>query len=177
MSWLTREIRRPAASRWNPALRIPFAATRIPIPWKVRGLPGELPVLLGACFLLLALAKVFSPNYLCGPNPFARANGVMFIVELIGGYALLRRETGRRLAAAILAGAMLGAALFLTRVELLGRDVRHCGCFGPVELPYAAHMVVCATLFSACAAVFLHEETLLASAAAAPTPRSPTLTT
>lgn len=160
MSWLTREIRIPRG-RWNPELRLPFNQTRIPIPWKVRRLPSWLPGLLGATFILLALAKPFGPGYLCGPNPFARANAVMFIVELIGGYALLRRGTARRLGAAVLAGAMVGAAVFLTRFELRGQTVRHCGCFGPVELPYAGHLVVCAVLFAACAAVFLYEEARL----------------
>ena len=161
MSWLSREIRLPRASRWNPEIRIPFGSSRVPIPWKVRRLPRWMPGLLGACFLLLALAKPFGPSYLCGPSPFGPANTVMFFVELIGGYALLRRDTGRRLAAAVLAGAMLGSSVFLTRFELMGRDVSHCGCFGPVELSYAGHMMACAVLFSACAAVFLHEETLV----------------
>ena len=133
---------------------------RLPIPWKLHRLPRWMPVVLGACFLLLGFAKPFAPSNLCGPDPFANANAVMTIVELAGGFALLRREYGRRLAAAILAAAMLGAAIFLTRVELRGHDVRHCGCFGPIELPFAAHMAVCAVLFAACVAVFLREETL-----------------
>jgi hypothetical protein len=57
-----------------------------------------------------------------------------------------RREFGALLGCA----AMLGAAGLLTWAHLSGRDVRTCGCFGPIEMSYGAHMAVIGILFTLC---------------------------
>jgi hypothetical protein len=130
---------------------------------------------LGAVFLLLAGLKFLTPNYLCaGPRPFGRINAVMLVVELVVGFLLIRAPSTRRAVAAVMGAVFIGAAIFLTRVHLRGFDVKGCDCFGPVEVPYAWHLVIIAALVAACAIVFLHEETRLRDNARSwKTPRIP----
>jgi hypothetical protein len=73
----------------------------------------------------------------------------MVPVELALAYLLwkpVRRELGALLGCATMAG----AAALLTWAHLTGRDVRTCGCFGPIELPYAGHLALVAVLFISC---------------------------
>ena len=125
----------------------------------IRNLPRWFPIALGAVFLVLVGLKFFTPNYLCaGPRPFGRINAIMFVVEAIAGYLLIRVPSLRREVSAVMGAVFIGAAIFLTRVHLRGYDVKGCDCFGPIEVPYAWHLVIIAILASACAIVFLHEE-------------------
>ena len=125
----------------------------------IRNLPRWFPVTLGALFLLLAVLKVFTPTYLCaGPRPFGRINAIMLVVELVAGFLLIRAPSTRRAVSAVMGAVFIGAAIFLTRVHLRGFDVKGCDCFGPIEVPYAWHLVIIAVLVAACAVVFLHEE-------------------
>ena len=125
----------------------------------IRRLPRWFPVVLGAVLLLLAALKLFTPNYLCaGPRLFGRINVIMFLLEIAAGYLLIRAPMLRREVAAVMGAVLIGAAIFLTRVHLRGHDVKGCDCFGPIEVPYAWHLVIIAILASACAIVFLHEE-------------------
>ncbi len=117
--------------------------------------PG-LASLLGVVFLTMAVAKLFAPNYLCA-NPFDAANHLMMIVEFIAGLGLLHRDR-RRFSAILLAALMVGAMGFLTFARSRGYDPRMCGCFGPLKMPFAAHLVVAAVLAVACAVVFAAEE-------------------
>ena len=66
------------------------------------------------------------------------------------GWAMLHPGRGRRIGALLGASVAAGGALVLSIVHFSGRSVRGCGCFGPIELPYGLHMIVCAMLFAAC---------------------------
>lgn len=129
------------------------------LPWTLRRLPEAVPIALALFLLATGVAKTFKPNYLCaGGDRFGAANALMLPVE-IGCAALLRRSGhGRRFAALLLTLLMPGAAAFLAFAHIRGYDVRTCGCFGPVEMPFWAHMAVCAAVTAAAAAVLLREE-------------------
>lgn len=143
---------------------------QIRLPWTLNRLPEAVPIGLALFLLATALGKAFVPNYLCGPNRFAAANALMFPVELSCAVLLRRPGAGRRFAALLMTLLMPGTAAFLTLAHLRGYDVRSCGCFGPVELPYPAHIVVCAAVCAASALVLLREEGRARVAAAFPAP-------
>ena len=76
---------------WNicrlPApVKIP-SPSRISSPWEAVSTAAWI-VALGAAFLLLAVLKLFTPNYLCaGPRPFGRINAIMDTMLNGHGYA------------------------------------------------------------------------------------------
>jgi hypothetical protein len=119
-------------------------------PWKIRKLPTAVPNALAITFLTSAVMKLFSGGYLCGPDPWAGANYSMIPLEFAVAIMLWQpkwREFGSLLGSS----AMAGAAALLTWAHLTGRDVSRCGCFGPIEMPYGAHMAVIVVLFALCA--------------------------
>jgi len=154
---------------------------RFHLPWRVERMPRALPGVLAVLMFASAAAKVMKPNYLCGPDRWEAANGVMFVVEFLLALGLAARPARRRFAALSGALVFLGAAALLTYLEvvfLLGNrtvaSVRDCGCFGPIEMPYAGHMAVIAVLVAGFAWVFLVEETRArtpTSPAASPAPQ------
>ena len=104
----------------------------------------------GVVFILIALAKLLKPPMLCGPDPWLSINVALFPVEIGLGWAMLHPGRGRRIGALLGASVAAGGALILSIVHFSGGSVRGCGCFGPIELPYGLHMLVCSVLFAAC---------------------------
>lgn len=104
----------------------------------------------GVVFILIALAKLLKTPKLCGPDPWLTINIALFPVEIGLGWAMLHQGRGRRIGAMLGAAIAAGGALILSIVHFSGVDVRGCGCFGPIELPYSVHMLVCSVLFAAC---------------------------
>ncbi len=104
----------------------------------------------GVVFILVALAKLDKQPTLCGPDPWEPINMALFPVEIGLGWAMLHPGRGRRIGALLGASIAVGGALILSVVHFSGVSVRGCGCFGPIELPYSGHMIVCAVLFAAC---------------------------
>lgn len=119
----------------------------------------------GVVFILIALAKVFKPLKACGPDPWLDINIALALVEIGLGWAMLHQGRSRRIGALLGASVAAGAALILSIVHSSGGNVRGCGCFGPIELPYGVHMVVCSALFAACVFVIRSEHERLRSEA------------
>lgn len=127
-------------------------------PWlRVRRLPEAVPIALGVFLIVSALAKVVATS-MCH-SPHEAANGIMTMVEIPCGLMLFHPRLGRRVAALFWAPMMPCAAVYLAYMEDLGFDARSCGCFGPVELDFTAHLAVLAILCAVATAVFLREET------------------
>jgi len=120
------------------------------LPWKIRKLPNAIPSAVAITFFTSAVLKVFSGGYLCGPNPWEGANLAMIPLELAVA-VMLGRPKMREFGALLGGAAMAGAGALLTWAHLTGRDVRRCGCFGPIEMSYGVHMAVIAVLFVLCA--------------------------
>ena len=104
----------------------------------------------GVLFILIALAKLLKVPTLCGPDPWLPVNMALFPVEIGLGWAMLCPGRGRCIGALLGALVALGGAVILSIVRFSGGSVQGCGCFGPIELPYSLHMIVCAVLFAAC---------------------------
>lgn len=103
-----------------------------------------LPYALSLFFTATAVLKLWRGGYACF-DPWAPVNGAMIPVELLLGWCLCtesRRSFGTLLATAT----MTGAAALLTWAHLRGIDAAGCGCFGPIRLPYGAHLAVIAAL-------------------------------
>jgi hypothetical protein len=117
-------------------------------------------------FLLSALLKTFAPLTLCGPDPWDPLNAAALPLEVLLAVVLLgSRDRARRSLAALTGLAFtMGALVVLTAVEFLGPRYqweaagRSCGCFGPVELPYAAHLALLLVMAGCLAATWVHEE-------------------
>ena len=124
---------------------------------RIRRLPEAVPISLGVFLFLTALLKGGSVP-LC-ENPFETVNALMFPVEIVCGMMLLRPRWGRRAAALVWALLMPVAALYLAHMRHQGFDTRSCGCFGPVKLEFATHLLVLALLCGIAVAIFLREET------------------
>ncbi len=105
-------------------------------------------------FLASALLKLVTPPNGCGPSPWEPANSSMLAIELPMGL-LIASKGHRSLGALLGCGTMVGAALFLSAGHYLGWDVHRCGCFGPIEMSYGAHLAVIAVLFGLCFAILL----------------------
>ena len=119
------------------------------LPWKIRKLPAAVPFTLAILFLSSALMKLLAGGFLCGPNPWEGANYGMTVLELAVAL-MMGRPRMREFGALLGAAAMAGAGAVLTWAHLMGRDVRGCGCFGPIEMSYGTHMAVIAVLFGLC---------------------------
>lgn len=103
-----------------------------------------LPCALSLFFAWTAILKLWRGGHLCF-DPWAPANTVMTPVELLLGWCFWV-ESKRRFAALLSTSTMLGAEALLTWAHLNGYDVAGCGCFGPVRMPYGAHMTVIGAL-------------------------------
>jgi hypothetical protein len=125
----------------------------IPFPWRSSRLPRAFPLLAGLALFCCAVLQLLGPATSgCFLNLFA------FPLELGCGFALLRQGSVRRFGAMLTCATMGGVALYLTRVHLDGTDVTRCRWLGPIELPFAGHLVVIAVLFGIGGATFLYEE-------------------
>jgi hypothetical protein len=120
------------------------------LPWKIRKLPKAVPATLAIIFFLSAILKLLAFGFLCGgPNPWEGANMGMLPLE-IAVAVMLGRPQFREFGALLGGSAMAGAAALLTWAHWTGRDVRGCGCFGPIEMSYGVHMAVIGVLFVLC---------------------------
>lgn len=141
------------------------------LPWRVRMLPRLVVLFPGIVFLLSFILEPFKPNYLCGPDPWEGVNALMWPTSIVLSYMLLAGNAHRRRLGALFGFLItVGSAALLTFVKVLGPGLNlaaafhSCGCFGPIELPYPAHMALLAGMAACLGAVFLHEETRLAEA-------------
>lgn len=131
----------------------------IRLPWTLRRLPVAVPISLALFLAAVGLAKVYRGfGSLCGPLPFSAANYLMMIVELRCATLFLIPGPPRRFVAMLVTLLMPGAAAFLAYAHIAGDDVRGCGCFGPVKLPFELHIVVCTIVFAAALLVLMFEE-------------------
>ena len=147
------------------------------LPWRIRSLPRWVAVAPALVYLASAVLKPMKGGLLCH-DPWELTNLLLWPVEIALALLLLRGSPHRRRLAALF-GLILSvcAAALLTFVKVFGPGlnlaaaVHSCGCFGPIDLPYPAHMALLAGMAACLGAVFLHEETVLSAkvtAAAAP---------
>jgi len=132
----------------------------IRLPWRIEKLPNAVPAILALIYLASAILKIDRGGTLCF-DPWAPANTAMIPLE-IGLSYFLWTKSGREFGALLSCAAMLGAALLLTWAHLSGRDVRGCGCFGAIRMPYEAHLVLIAFLFTLSFLTLISSERLAA---------------
>ena len=128
----------------------------IRLPWRIEKLPNAVPAILALIYLASAILKIDRGGYLCF-DPWAPANTAMIPLEIGLSYFLWTKRC-REFGALLSCAAMLGAATLLTWAHLSGRDVRGCGCFGAIRMPYEAHIAVIAFLFTLSFATLISSE-------------------
>jgi hypothetical protein len=128
----------------------------IRLPWLIPRLTVAVPRAVAVIFLGSSMLKLFLGPMACFDDPWAPANGAMGPLELILAWCLWSKRF-RSFGALLGCGTMVGASTLLTWAHYNGLDIGACGCFGPIRMPYAIHVVLSEGLLATCVAVLLAE--------------------
>lgn len=122
-------------------------------PWRIERLPGAIPTSAGSVFLISAVLKLNKPGYLCF-DPWVPANTAMIPLEFVLAFLLWKKDR-REFGALLGCATMAGATAVLAWAHAAGLDVRACGCFGAIRMPYGIHLAVNGVLFVLCFATLI----------------------